>query len=269
MVSWPWLDVLLTTALGDETTSELGTFSVSQHPARDVAGEDVQDHVEVVVGPLDGATKLGDVPRPNLVEGFGQQLRLAVVRMAQLVPAFSDFSVLRQNPIHGADRAVVGSLVQKRGPDGGGRFVDKPRGVQCADYLLSLGLVQGSVGPRTTLRSGRHRPPPAIQRRTSHSQSLAGFRCLSNPPRQFLGRHDQSFSLLSGGFRGIPRSSEAFLRNSSARTRCSRLYQRVAQLTSATLEVVEDPLLIMSLVVVGARIDIGESEANGVVEQHC
>ncbi len=86
-----WFDALLATALDDETTSELGTFSVSQHPTRDVAGEDVQDHEEVVVGPLDGATKLGDVPGPNLVGGFGQQLRLAVVRMAQLVPTFSDF----------------------------------------------------------------------------------------------------------------------------------------------------------------------------------
>ena len=57
-----WFNALLATALADETTSELGAFSVSQHPARHVAGEDVQDDVEVVVGPLDRTTKFRDVP---------------------------------------------------------------------------------------------------------------------------------------------------------------------------------------------------------------
>ena len=32
-------NVLLATALGDEAACELGTFAVSQHPARHVAGE--------------------------------------------------------------------------------------------------------------------------------------------------------------------------------------------------------------------------------------
>ena len=80
-------NVLLATALGDEALRERRTFSVSQHPANHVAGEDVEDDVEVVVGPLDGATKLRNIPRPNLVGRFGQQLRLRVVRMAPLVPA--------------------------------------------------------------------------------------------------------------------------------------------------------------------------------------
>ena len=62
-----WFNVLLATALGDEALRERGTFSVSQHPANHVAGEDVEDDVEVVVGPLDGATKLRYIPRPNLV----------------------------------------------------------------------------------------------------------------------------------------------------------------------------------------------------------
>ena len=76
-------NVLLATALGDEALRERRTFSVSQHPANHVAGEDVEDDVEVVVGPLDGATELRNIPRPNLVGRFGQQLRLRVVRMAR------------------------------------------------------------------------------------------------------------------------------------------------------------------------------------------
>ena len=194
-------NVLLATALGDEALGERGTFSVSQHPANHVAGEDVEDDVEVVVGPLDGATKLRDIPRPNLVRRFGQQLRLGVVRMAPLVPALSDLAVLLQNPIHRANRAEVGSLVQKRSPHLSGRLVDEPLTVQGPEDFLALSFVESSVRPRTTLQFGRHRLAPAIQRGTSHTQSLAGFRRLPNPPRQLLGRHDQSFWSLSSGFR--------------------------------------------------------------------
>ena len=43
-----WFNVLLATALGDEALGKRGTFSVSQHPANHVAGEDVEDDVEVV-----------------------------------------------------------------------------------------------------------------------------------------------------------------------------------------------------------------------------
>ena len=186
-------NVLLATALGDEALRERRTFSVSQHPANHVAGEDVEDDVEVVVGPLDGATKLRNIPRPNLVGRFGQQLRLRVVRMAPLVPALSDLAVLLQNPIHRANRAEVGSLVQKRGPHLGGRLVDEPLTVQGPEDFLALSLVEGSVRPRTPLRFGRHLAP-AIQRGTSHTQSLAGFRRLPNLLRQLLGRHHQSFS---------------------------------------------------------------------------
>ena len=221
-------DVLLEAALADETTGELGAFSPSQHPPGHVPGEDVENHVEVKVGPLDRAAQLRYVPRPNLVRRFRHELRLLIVRMPQLVPALTHLSVLRQNPVHRADRTVVDSLVQKRGPHLGRRLVDEPFAMQCTEDPLALGRVEGSLRPRTALRLGRHRSASTIQRGTRHAQRLASFRRLSNPTRQLLGRHDQSFSSSSIGFRGIPRSSEAFLRNSGVRTRCSRLYQRVA-----------------------------------------
>ncbi len=158
---------------------------------------------------------------------FGQQLRFAVVRTAQLVPAFSDLPVLLQNPIHGTDRAAVTSLVQKRRPHLGGCLVDEPLRVQCTEHLRSLCLVERSVGPRTTLRLGHARLSPAIQRGTGYPQRLAGFRGLSNPSRQLLGRRHQSFSSLSRGFRGIPRSSEAFFWISSiVSTRARRRFRR-------------------------------------------
>ena len=166
--------------------------------------------VEVKVGPLDRAAQLRYVPRPNLVRRFRHELRLLIVRMPQLVPALTHLSVLRQNPVHRADRTVVDSLVQKRGPHLGRRLVDEPFAMQCTEDPLALGRVEGSLRPRTALRLGRHRSASTIQRGTRHAQRLASFRRLSNPTRQPLGRHDQSFSSSSIGFRGIPRSSEAF-----------------------------------------------------------
>ena len=83
------------------------------------------------------------------------------------------------------------------------------------------GLWMGGRGARSVSSSarwgrgrrfglGHARLSPAIQRGTGYPQRLAGFRGLSNPSRQLLGRRHQSFSSLSRGFRGIPRSSEAF-----------------------------------------------------------
>ena len=108
--------------------------------------------------------------------------------------------------------------------------------VQGPEDFLALSFVESSVRPRTTLRFGRHRLAPAIQRGTSHTQSLAGFRRLPNPPRQLLGRHDQSFSSLSSGFRGIPSSSEVFfwisnIVSTRARRRWSRAFSRSSSLT--------------------------------------
>ena len=83
--------------------------------------------------------------------------------------ALSDLAVLLQNPIHRANRAEVGSLVQKRSPHLSGRLVDEPLTVQGPGDFLALSFVESSVRPRTTLRFGRHRLAPAIQRGTSHN----------------------------------------------------------------------------------------------------
>ena len=53
--------------LGDELLGEVGALALGDHPAHDVAAEDVQDHVEVEAGPLRRPLELGDVPGPDLV----------------------------------------------------------------------------------------------------------------------------------------------------------------------------------------------------------
>jgi len=97
----------------------LASSAVSRehHPAHHVAAEDVQDDVEVEVGPLGRPQQLRDVPGPNLIGACGQQLRLLVLRMPKLVAALLQLPVFRQYAMHGADRAEVNVFVDQGGKD--------------------------------------------------------------------------------------------------------------------------------------------------------
>jgi len=55
MVSWPGQDDLLLAGFLDQLAGESSAFARGDHPADDIAAEDVQDDVEVKVGPLGGA----------------------------------------------------------------------------------------------------------------------------------------------------------------------------------------------------------------------
>ena len=96
---------------------------VRDHPAGDVAAEDIEDDVQIEVGPLDRTPQLGDVPAPKLVGRGGQQLRLLVSRMNELIAALARFSLLFQDAVHGAGRAEVLAFVQQGGLHGCRRAV--------------------------------------------------------------------------------------------------------------------------------------------------
>ena len=71
-------DALVVDGIGDELFGEAGGLAGGDEPGDDVAGVDVEDHVEVEPGPLVGAAELGDVPGPHLVGAGGDQLGLDV-----------------------------------------------------------------------------------------------------------------------------------------------------------------------------------------------
>ena len=75
------LDVLFLAALLDQSLGQLRAFAMSDHPAGDVAAEDIEDDVEVEVRPFRRPEQLGDIPAPELIGSGGQQLRLLVGRM--------------------------------------------------------------------------------------------------------------------------------------------------------------------------------------------
>ncbi len=72
------LDALLVTGLLDQTTGQRRVLPVGDHPAHDVAAEDVEQDVEVEVRPLLRPEQLGQIPRPYLIGSGGDELRLRV-----------------------------------------------------------------------------------------------------------------------------------------------------------------------------------------------
>ena len=86
-------DLLRTAGVLDQTLSQLGAFAIRDHPAHDVTAEHVQDDVKMIRGPFHRAAQLGDVPAPQLVGFGGQQLRLLIRRMSELVAALAAFAM--------------------------------------------------------------------------------------------------------------------------------------------------------------------------------
>ena len=107
-------DPLLFAGVFDELSGQTGRLAVRDHPAGDVAAEDIEDDVQIVKTPLHRTSEFGDVPAPKLVRAGGQQFRLPVGRMDKLVAAFAVFAACIQKPVHGANRAVIPAIVKQR-----------------------------------------------------------------------------------------------------------------------------------------------------------
>ena len=124
-----------------------------QHPAHHVAAEDVQDHIEVEVGPLLRPVQLGDVPAPHLIRLRGDQLGFFVGRVGRLAATFSDLVVLVEDPVHGGtDQIVPGPRAWRRRCRG---LVDELVGLeQCLD-LLAFDRPTGPGAGASAIRSGR------------------------------------------------------------------------------------------------------------------
>jgi len=139
-------DHLLLSRLGDERLRDRGRLGVLNRPAHDVATEDVQDCIEVVVGSLGGPEQLGYVPRPNLIGLLGEELGLPVGRVRELVTPFPDLAFGRQEAVHGPLGGEVTLLVEER-------RVDLSRGGVQEALAVKLGKDGRALGRRK--RPGR------------------------------------------------------------------------------------------------------------------
>src|SRR5207344_1831131 len=89
------------------------TFAVGNTPADDAATEDINDNIEIVIGPFRWSHQFRYIPGPNFVGLLCQELWLLVGRMAPLIAAFSDLVFRRQDAIHRPYRAVINSFVEQ------------------------------------------------------------------------------------------------------------------------------------------------------------
>jgi hypothetical protein len=83
-------DLLTLHGVSNETSGQVLGLTMGEHPADDVAAEDVQDHVQVVIGPLLRSEQFGDIPGPDLARSGGQQFGFLILGMAELIATFSN-----------------------------------------------------------------------------------------------------------------------------------------------------------------------------------
>src|ERR1019366_5471448 len=160
------------------------------------------------VGPLGGAPQFGDVPTPELIGSGGQQFRLLIRGMGELIAALASFTLLRQEPVHGADGAVIATLVQQRGIDGGGRAILESFFMQAAQHGFPLRRTEraGRYGRRGGANEGAM---PPVERRPGDAEDGAGGLDTHHRSEFNDGGH-QSFSSRSGARIGRPSSIATF-----------------------------------------------------------
>src|ERR1700709_21544 len=80
-------DSMLDEGVFEQLLEQGGVFSIGDTPADDAAAEDVEDDIQGEIRPFGRSHQFRYIPRPDLVRGFGQQLRLLVDGTAARVAA--------------------------------------------------------------------------------------------------------------------------------------------------------------------------------------
>jgi len=191
-------DIVLGHRLGDQLLGQFGGFPQGDHPADDIAAENIQDHIQVETGPFGRAFEFRDIPAPDLVRRSGQEFRLSIDRVYPLVPALCRLAVDLQGAVQGAHRADVPPLVQEGGINIIRRAVGKAFAVEHIQQLLPLIGRERQRGRRTgrqRYRRGQQEAPAgilAIDRTAAQVQGGAGRSQADLRSQLIEGLHQQS-----------------------------------------------------------------------------
>ena len=172
-----------------------GTFRMLDAPAHHAAAEDVEDDVEIEVGPFHRPHQFGDVPGPHLIWPFGQELGLLIDRVATLAAAFDDLALTCKDAIHRADRTQIDAFIEQGGVDLGRGLIREAGCAQMGKHLISLIFRQGARDRMTLFcRAGRGEKRHAVpmHRGPRHLQACANGRRQAAARRQSHngGHHD-------------------------------------------------------------------------------
>src|SRR4030095_5593887 len=117
MASWSRPMPCLARGSAMSRSARAADSGVGDHPPDRVTTEDVQDRVQVEVGPLGRAEQLGDVPGPHAVGCVGDQLGLDRGRVGGRPEPLAPLPLGVQQPVHRGDRGEVAALVEQGGVD--------------------------------------------------------------------------------------------------------------------------------------------------------
>src|SRR5438552_3776124 len=223
-------DPLAPAGLLDQLLRQRRAFVVRDHPAHDVATEQIQDHVEIEVGPLRRPEQLGDIPAPDLIRSGGQELGSRIRRVAQLIAPLPHLVILLQDPVHRPLRAEVALGIEKLRVDLPRSQIDELGLVQHLEHGRAFRSRELARRTRPTF-AGRLRPDPSVVGRRWQAQRRARRR--DPEPRPHLAyRLDRHFSLSNG----VPSSAASFFGTStSASARSARLLWRPTSRSSSAI----------------------------------
>ena len=152
-------------------------LAVLDRPADDVPTEHVENHIQVVVGPLRRALQLAHVPGATARSAARRAAPASRmrVRVSSITPLPDPAVMGGRDPVHRPGRTQVGALVQQRRPGLLWRYVDEPAPEWSdLEHLLALGLRQRPDGRRPRpVRSGLRGPATAVDRRRRRAQRPA------------------------------------------------------------------------------------------------
>ena len=137
-------DALFQAGRRNQAFRQVRILVAGDHPAHDVAAEEVEDHIERVVEVRERALELGDVPGPDLIRARRHELGFGIHRVPGLGAPFPHFVGLREHAIHRAHRPQVGLLLEQRGMHFRGRLIDEALTVQRVQHGLAFVRGQGA-----------------------------------------------------------------------------------------------------------------------------
>jgi hypothetical protein len=152
---WARHNLLLLAAFSDELFGSVCRFARGDPPARDITAENVQNHVQIIVGPFHRTTQFGDVPTPQRIGARGESFRLGLDGTMQLIAALPALAFCFQQPVHRPEGAVVSTFLEPGSLHLRGRAILKALFLQTGQGRRPLFLPETACRRTWPVHSGR------------------------------------------------------------------------------------------------------------------